>query len=144
MSDAQHDLEQAIAAIRASYPARFAEATSEQQLREANARLLGKKGEVTALLKGLGSIAPENRKAFGAKVNDLKADVEKAFETALAALNRTRRDKELHERVFDMSLPGRVPARRGHVHPLMQTRDDLLAIFRDLGFVVSAGPEVEL
>lgn len=144
MSDAQHVLEQAIAAIRSGYSARFDEAATEQQLRDANARLLGKKGEVTALLKSLGAIAPDGRKAAGAKVNELKTEVEQSFERALAALHRARREKELHERHFDLTLPGRVPVRRGHVHPLMQARDDLLAIFRELGFVLATGPEVEL
>lgn len=144
MSDARHDIEQSIATLRAGYAAAFDQCASEQQLRDANARLLGKKGEVTALLKRLGSIEPGERKTIGALVNELKGEIEKAFEKALAAIERTRRDKELNERVFDLSLPARVPTRRGHVHPLMQARDDILAIFKDLGFVIAAGPEVEL
>jgi phenylalanyl-tRNA synthetase alpha chain len=144
MTDARHDIEQSIAAIRSAYPATFEQCTSEQQLRDANARLLGKKGDVTALLKRLGSIEAEQRRAVGALVNDLKSEIEKAFAAALARIDQARRDKELNERFFDMSLPGRVPTPRGHVHPLMQARDDMLAIFKDLGFVVAAGPEVEL
>ncbi len=144
MTDARQDFEQTIATIRAAYPAAFDQCATEQELRDANARLLGKKGEVTALLKRLGTIPPDQRKVMGALVNELKTEVENAFQVGLARIERARRDKELHERVFDMSLPPRVPTRRGHVHPLMQARDDILAIFKDLGFVIAEGPEVEL
>jgi len=144
MTDARHDIEQTIAAIRSAYPATFDQCASEQQLRDANARWLGKKGDVTALLKRLGAIEPEHRKTVGALVNQLKAEIEKAFAQALASIESARRDKELNERLFDMSLPARVALPRGHVHPLMQARDDMLAIFKDLGFVVASGPQVEL
>lgn len=144
MTDARQDIDQTIAAIRGSYAATFAQCATEQAVRDANAKLLGKKGDVTALLKRLGSIEPDQRKAVGAMVNELKAEIEKGFNEALARIEKARRDKELNERIFDMSLPARVPAKRGHVHPLMQTRDDMLAIFKDLGFVIATGPEVEL
>jgi phenylalanyl-tRNA synthetase alpha chain len=144
MSDPLREIETGLQAIRASYPAQFQAASTEQQLRDANAKLLGKKGDLTAVLKQMGSLAPELRKQVGASVNTLKSEVEKAFEHRLSSLANAQRDAELHARPFDLSLPGRVPSHNGHVHPIIQTRDELLAIFKDLGFVIAQGPEVEL
>jgi phenylalanyl-tRNA synthetase alpha chain len=144
MSDALHDIDQGLQTIRSSYPARFEAAGTEQQLRDANAKLLGKKGELTAVLKQMGSVAPEFRKEAGARVNALKTEVEAAFEARLAAIARAQRDAELGARAFDLTLPGRVPVHHGHVHPILQTRDELLSIFKGLGFVVAEGPEVDL
>jgi phenylalanyl-tRNA synthetase alpha chain len=129
--------------VRASYRAAFTAATSEQALREAHAHLLGRKGELTQLLRLLGALSPGDRKAAGEKVNALKAEVESAFGERRATLEREMRQAELQARPFDLTLPGRSPP-RGHLHPLTLVRHDILAAFRDLGFTVAAGPEVEL
>ncbi|MBI5536948.1 MAG: phenylalanine--tRNA ligase subunit alpha [Deltaproteobacteria bacterium] len=144
MADALHDIDQGLDGIRTTYRQQLEAASTEQQLRDANAKILGKKGELTAVLKQMGSLAPEMRKQVGARVNALKTEVEQAFEQRLAALARAQREAELHARPFDLSLPGRVPVHHGHVHPIIQTRDELLSIFKDLGFVIAQGPEVEL
>jgi phenylalanyl-tRNA synthetase alpha chain len=70
--------------------------------------------------------------------------VEQAFDARLRALARAAREADLRARPFDLTLPGRLELGRGHAHPILQARDDLLNIFRDLGFVVAGGPEVEL
>jgi phenylalanyl-tRNA synthetase alpha chain len=144
MSEPSASMDQQLDAIAQSYPQRFEQASTEQQLRDANARLLGKKGELTALLKQLGALSPEQRKEAGAKINALKAKVEQAFEQRLAQIARAKRDADLQSRCFDLTLPGRVPVPLGHAHPVIQTRDELLAIFKDLGFVIAEGPQVEL
>lgn len=144
MSDVQQQIEQGLSAIRSAYPTAFGAAQTEQQLRDANARFLGKKGELTAVLKQMGSLPAELRKQVGAQVNVLKGEVEKAFEDRLAALARAQREAELHARPFDLTLPERVSTHRGHVHPIIQTRDELLGIFKELGFAISQGPEVDL
>ena len=82
----QESIEQALAELRARFPARFDAAATEQQLRDENAKILGKKGELTAILKGLGAVPGDARKAIGEKVNALKGDVERAFEARLGAL----------------------------------------------------------
>lgn len=144
MSGAQDSIDRALEAIRKSCAERFSAATTEQQAREVNAKLLGKKGELTALLKQLGSILPDERKQVGAKINAAKAEVERAFEQRLTEITRAAREGELAARPFDLSLPGRIPVKRGHVHPIVQTRDELLGIFENLGFVIAEGPEVDL
>jgi phenylalanyl-tRNA synthetase alpha chain len=120
----------------------FAASANEQALREAHAQVLGRKGALTQLLRLMGAVSAEERKAVGEKVNALKSSVEAAFAERLAAIEREQRDAELRGRPFDLSLPGRsLP--RGHVHPLTLVRDDILGVFRDLGFAIASGPEVE-
>ncbi len=131
-------------ALGAAFPARFEEATNEQSLREENAKLLGKKGELTGILKQLGQVPPESRKAVGERVNELKGAVEKAFDARLLAFKNEKRDAELNAPPFDLTLPPRTPAPLGHKHPLSIVREEIVDVFRGLGFAIHDGPEVEL
>src|SRR5690606_14294404 len=80
----------------------------------------------------------------GERVNAVRSAVEAAFERRLTELAAEERQRELSAAPYDLSLPGRVPVRRGHLHPLMQVKDRVLDIFGELGFQVAWGPEVEL
>lgn len=105
-------------------------------------KALGKKGEVTGLMKQLGAMDPEQRKSFGANVNQLKSKLEdalaiKKFNLEVAALN-TR----LATEKVDVSLPVR-PSQSGSIHPVTQVMDEIMAIFNDMGFTLSPGPDVE-
>ncbi len=122
----------------------FAAASSEHELRAEQAKLLGKKGELTAVLALMRDVPAAERPAAGALVNEFKAKVEAGFEARLRALGRAALQAELDARPFDLSLPGRLSLGRGHPHPVLAVRDDLLLIFRDLGFQIASGPEVEL
>jgi phenylalanyl-tRNA synthetase alpha chain len=137
-------IERALEAIRAQFPARFEAATTEQSLRDENATILGKKGELTQILKQMGSVPGEARKSIGERVNALRTEVEGAFEARLKALSDAKRKAELEARPFDLTLPGRMPAALGHRHPLSIVREEVIAIFRGMGFAVHDGPEVEL
>src|SRR5580698_8832412 len=97
----------ALDALRGSFASRLGAAATEQALRDENAKILGKKGELTAILKQLGAAPPESRRAIGEKVNVLKQEVEKAFEDRLAAIHHAKRDEDLHATPFDLTLPGR-------------------------------------
>src|SRR5262249_24110890 len=119
-------------------------AATEQALRDENARILGKKGELTAILRQMREVAPEARKAIGEKVNVLKQDVETLFQKRLGALARAKREAELNARPFDMTLAWREPAPLGHKHPISIVREELVEIFRGMGFAVHDGPDVEL
>ncbi|HKQ67845.1 MAG TPA: phenylalanine--tRNA ligase subunit alpha [Polyangiaceae bacterium] len=141
--DPARDIEDGLKRLGESFREAFAAAASEQTLRDAHARVLGKKGELTQLLRRMGAVAADARKTVGEKVNLLKEEVESAFKTRLSAIGSAARDAELSARPHDLTLPGR-SAPRGHLHPLTLVRDDILAAFRDLGFVVASGPEVEL
>ncbi|MET0594629.1 MAG: phenylalanine--tRNA ligase subunit alpha [Polyangiaceae bacterium] len=137
-------MEDGLQKLGTSFRESFAAATTEQQLRDAHARVLGKKGDLTQLLRRMGALPAEQRKIVGEKVNQLKSEVESAFTERLSALERAAREADLRATPYDLTLPGRRPAPRGHLHPLTQVKNDVLAAFRDLGFVVAHGPEVEL
>ena len=137
-------IDEALGKFGQDYLAQFEAASTEQQLRDAKAGVLGKKGALTEILKQMGKVSPDDRKRIGERVNALKDEVERSFAARLDALARAARDAELKAPPFDLTLPGRVLAPRGHLHPITQVTEDVLAIFRDLGFVASTGPEVEL
>ena len=143
-SDPVKAIDEGLARLGQSFRSAFAKAANEQALRDEYAKVLGKKGDLTAVLALMRNVPGADRPSVGAKVNAFKDDVEAAFAARLRAIARAAREADLRARPFDLTLPGRVELGRGHPHPILTVRDDLLAIFRDLGFVVAAGPEVEL
>jgi phenylalanyl-tRNA synthetase alpha chain len=148
MSDApapsvQASIEHSIATLRATFRARFDAAPTEQALRDENAKLLGKKGELTAILRQMGAVSTDARKAIGELVNRLKQEVEGAFDDRLGALGREKRAADLRAPAFDLTLPGRDLAPLGHAHPISIVRDDIVDVLTSLGFAVHDGPEIE-
>ncbi len=137
-------IDEGLAKLGTKFRDAFAAATTEQALRAEHAKVLGKKGELTAVLSLMRHVPASDKPSAGAKVNAFKAEVEASFEARLRELARAARAAELKARPFDLSLPGRLEIGRGHAHPIHQTIDDLLVIFRDLGFVIAEGPEIEL
>lgn len=133
-----------LARLGTEYQGAFEAAGDEHALREAHAKILGKRGSLTKVLALMRHVPKAERPRVGAEVNGFKQGVEQAFATRLEQLGALERQKDLNAPPHDLSLPGRQWATRGHLHPVMQTREDLLEIFRDLGFEVVAGPEVEL
>jgi len=137
-------IEEGLAALGTRYRDAFAGAADEQALRDAQAAVLGKKkGELTRVMALMRDVPKEARPEVGAKVNTFKQGVQEAFQARLQEMAQEARSADLNASPFDLSLPGRLELGRGHLHPVHQTRDDLLTIFRDLGFEVVAGPEVE-
>ena len=143
MSDPTLDIEAGLAAFGPRARAAFEAAASEQELRNARAELLGKKGDLTLILRSLGQQPADKRRELGERVNGVRAEVEAAFESRLRALLGALRAADLNAPPFDMSLPGRV-AERGHHHPITLVMNEILEIFRSLGFEVAWGPQVEL
>lgn len=137
-------IENGLAALGTRFRDAFAAAGTESALRAEHAKILGKKGELTSVLGLLRSVPAADRPAVGARINVFKDEVERTFEDRLRAIHREARQAELAARPFDLTLPGRTELGRGHLHPVVQTRDALLSIFRDLGFSTGTGPEVEL
>jgi len=105
-------------------------------------RYLGRKGELTALMKQLGSLPKDERPAAGGAINSLKREVESALEAAARGAVAERRRIELEQRRADVTLPARM-SWPGSLHPVTTTRRELERIFRELGFSVESGPEVE-
>jgi phenylalanyl-tRNA synthetase alpha chain len=138
------ELKSALNSLATSATRDLQAAQNEQQLRAARAPFLSKNDALKEVLSRMPKLPPEQRKQFGIELNAFKGRVEATFEARLRTLARAAREAELRARPFDLTLPGRLELERGHAHPILQVRDDLLAIFRDLGFVVAAGPEIEL
>jgi len=143
VSDPTLDIEAGLAAFGPRARAAFEAAATEQELRNARAEILGKKGKLTEILRSLGQVPADKRREFGERVNGVRADVEAAFESRLSALLGALRAADLNAPPFDMTLPGRI-GERGHHHPITQVTNEILDIFRSLGFEVAWGPQIEL
>ncbi len=137
-------LDASLAEIEGRFAAELEGASDELSLRAAHAKILGRNGALTAALKEMGKLPADAKKAAGQRVNTLKQKVEAAFEARLATLLRAARQADLDAPPLDLTLPGRVPAPRGHLHPVSLVREDILEVFRGLGFAVAHGPQVEL
>ena len=122
--------------------AAIAAAATDADLEAVRVRYLGRKGELTGLLRGLGALAAAERPAAGALVNAAKGVVESALDARAAVLARTALDVRLATERLDVTLPGRGRP-RGHVHPLRAIEDEIVAIFVSMGFRVADGPEME-
>jgi phenylalanyl-tRNA synthetase alpha chain len=102
---------------------------------------LGRRGALTQVLRGLGELAPEERRTAGARANELRAELEKALEERQAALQRDR-VATMEAGRLDVTLPGR-PNLVGRLHPITQTLRDVLGALSEMGFQTVEGPEVE-
>jgi len=122
--------------------AEFRGATDPAALEDCKARYLGKSGELTALLKTLGALAPGERKSAGARINAGKERIEQALEARRAELAGARLQQRLAEEALDVTLPGRGRG-RGGIHPIIRTWQRIEAIFGSIGFDVADGPEIE-
>lgn len=113
-----------------------------EELKELRVRYLGKKGALTALLRGMGELAPERRPQAGKEANALRNRLEQIFrrreEELRAAASADRRERER----IDVTLPG-APFNLGRKHPLTQVLEEITGIFTGLGFQVARGPEIE-
>ncbi len=111
-------------------------------LEDVRIALLGKQGSVSALLKSLGQMTPEQRQVEGPRINGLREVATGAIAAKKAALEAAALDARLATERFDMTLPApELP--RGSVHPVSQVLDELSEIFADMGFAVASGPEIE-
>ncbi|HEX8842703.1 MAG TPA: phenylalanine--tRNA ligase subunit alpha [Sphingomicrobium sp.] len=121
---------------------RILAAESLQELDSVRVSLLGKSGEITAKLKSLGSMDPDERAREAPKVHALREQVTDALATRKAALENAELGRRLATEKLDLSLPADAGP-RGTVHPVSQVMDELAEIFADLGFSVAEGPEIE-
>jgi phenylalanyl-tRNA synthetase alpha chain len=122
--------------------AEVAACTAPAALEETRVRWLGKKGTFTEQLKALGSLAPAERPAAGARINEAKAELTRALEARRAQLERTDIEKKLLEGRIDVTLPGR-GEESGGLHPVTRARLRIETLFRRAGFDVASGPEIE-
>ena len=119
-------------------------AKDEAALEAVRVSALGKSGSVSALLKTLGAMTPDERKEKGPAINGLKDKVGAAIAAAKESLSAAALDARLASETVDVTLPTReASAETGRVHPISQVIDELTAIFADMGFAVAEGPDIE-
>ncbi|MEO0392242.1 MAG: phenylalanine--tRNA ligase subunit alpha [Pseudomonadota bacterium] len=111
-------------------------------LEDVRVTALGKKGQLTELMKGLGKLDPEARKSTGQALNQVKQAIADALESRQETLKAAELEARLAAETLDMSLPVR-PERQGMIHPISQTIEECIAIFAEMGFVVGEGPDIE-
>ena len=103
---------------------------------------LGKKGRITDLMKNLGQMDPEERKVKGQALNTLKDEIAALIARQESALKKQEMAGRLATETIDITLSPR-PERKGHIHPISQTMDELVTIFGSMGFTVAEGPDIE-
>ena len=143
MSERDGTAQERIDAIAAEASAAIDAAVDSAALEEARVRYLGRKSELTAILRGVGDLPARERGAVGAAANRARADLEAALEARREEIDATELERRLEADAIDVTLPGLPPVSPGHLHLLNRTRREIEDIFVGLGYRVLEGPEVE-
>jgi len=135
-------MKELLLAIRQKAQDELAATCDEASLEEARVRYLGKKGELTAVLRGMGKLTPEERPAVGQLANEVRETIEGMIAERKTALQAVALEKKLKEEKIDVTAPGKKIA-VGERHPLAKVEEELCTIFTSMGFDIVEGPEVE-
>lgn len=117
--------------------------TNTEQLEKLRVGVLGRKGELTGILRGLGSLDPGERPAMGQMVNDVRQEIDDAMNNELARLEEAEQARRLSSEGIDVTMPGE-RVKIGSLHPLSLVASEIRDIFLSMGFSVKEGPEIEL
>ena len=128
--------------LEAHISSQIADAADAATLEQIRVAALGKSGSISGLLKTLGAMSPDERRERGPLINGLRDRVGAALAARKAALEAAELEARLAAETLDLTLPA-PPRRRGSVHPTMQTMDEMIAIFAEMGFAVAEGPDIE-
>ena len=134
-------MKEQLQAIGAKAEQALQEVTNLTQLDELRIAYLGKKGELTAILKQMGKLSPEERPIVGQLANQIRSDIEAKIDLRLAQLKKEEEIKQFAAEAVDVTLPG-VTTKKGGLHPLNRVLNDMIDIFKSMGFDVVDGPEV--
>ena len=128
--------------IRAKAQEELSKANAIETIEELRVKYAGKKGELTAILKQMGKLSPEERPVIGQLANEVRAFIENAVDTKKKELAKLMLEKQLEEEKIDVTLPSDMTP-LGHKHPLSIVLDEIKEIFIGMGFEIVEGPEVE-
>ncbi|MBF0357476.1 MAG: phenylalanine--tRNA ligase subunit alpha [Magnetococcales bacterium] len=120
----------------------LAAADSVDELEKVRVQTLGKKGELTKILRGLGKVSPEERPKIGVLANQIKEAFNQALAEQQALLKKSAMTARLNDEQIDITLPGRTPD-VGSIHPVTRALEEMTTIFTHMGFPPATGPEVE-
>ncbi len=132
-----------LAKIREEAIAKLSQVSSSAELEELRVKYLGKKGEITAILKQMGGLPAEERPKMGQLANEVRAVIEDKLTSARRELDEKALELRLRAEALDVTVPGKAP-KMGHRHPMYIALDEMKEIFIGMGFTVLDGPEVEL
>ena len=135
-------MKEQLASIRAAALEAFASAKDSAELDALRVQYLGKKGELTGVLKMMGKLSAEERPAMGQLANQVRADLEAALDEASAKLAEAALEAQLKAETVDVTIPG-TEVSVGHRHPMYIALDEIKEIFIGMGFTILDGPEVE-
>ena len=135
-------MKEKLQALREQALHELGELHAPKELEDFRVRYMGKKGELTGLLRGMGALPAEERPAMGQLVNELRSRLESAVEERASAIRAALQEKRLKDETIDVTLPGK-KAPAGGLHPLNLVLEELVGIFQSMGFDVVDGPEVE-
>ncbi len=127
--------------IKAKYSGEISAASELRALDDIRVAALGKKGEVSMMMRGLGQMSAEEKKVMGPALNSLKNDISALIDARKDILENAALETALVSETMDMSLP--VGTARGTLHPVQQVMEEMAAIFSDMGFTVAEGPDIE-
>ncbi|MFG6319270.1 MAG: phenylalanine--tRNA ligase subunit alpha [Clostridia bacterium] len=116
--------------------------TTLQELQELKVKYLGKKGELTSILKGLGGLSAEERPKIGSMVNQVRDELEKSIENAEKVMKSKALEQKLEKEKIDVTMPSK-NIQLGSVHPITQVIEDVKEIFLGMGYSIADGPEIE-
>ncbi len=136
-------MKQQLEQIRLQAIAALNEADSPAALEELRVKYLGKKGELTAVLKLMGKLTPEERPVMGQVANAVRNEIESTLEARKAAVNAAVLEKKLQEESLDVTIPG-TPVVMGKEHPMNQVLQEIKDLFVSRGYQIIDGPEIEL
>jgi len=135
-------MKETLNAISTAAKLAVASANDQTQIEEIRVKYLGKKGELTAILKQMGSLSPEERPKMGQLVNEAKQEVETLITAKKEELKTKAVEEKLKAETIDITMPAK-ELKSGRLHPLNTVLDDMIDIFQSMGFDVVDGPEVE-
>ena len=135
-------MEEQISKIKEVATSEINKATNTKELEEARVKYLGKKGELTVILRGMGALAPEERPIIGGKVNAVRDELESLIKEKEAEFEKNELERKLKEETIDITLPS-TKVKRGSKHPLNRIIEEVEDLFVSMGYDVVTGPELE-
>ncbi len=138
----ENNMKEKLKAIHDQAMAAFQEAKEIKEIDDLKVKYLGKKGELTAILKEMGKLSKEERPIIGQLANEVREDLENALEESKKSLHAAELAERLEKEKIDVTMPGKTKA-EGHKHPMSIVIDEICDIFMGMGYEVAEGPEVE-
>lgn len=135
-------MQEQISKIREVAVEQIEKAADAKELEELRVKYLGKKGELTAILRGMGGLSPEERPIIGSKVNEARDEIEKLIKTRENEFEKQELERKLKEQRIDITLPS-TKVKRGSKHPLNRIIEEVEDLFVSMGYDVVTGPELE-